>query len=83
MVEHIARSASWSERFSAAHAVWLSDRDIDLLASRAAAISHNPLSNLYLGGGVARVPELRGGGVPVGIGSDGRTAARPCALRGE
>ena len=51
--------------------MWLSDRDIDLLAESRAAISHNPLSNLYLGSGVARVPELRRRGVPVGIGSDG------------
>jgi 5-methylthioadenosine/S-adenosylhomocysteine deaminase len=71
MVEHIAELGLLSERFSAAHAVWLSDRDLDLLAESRAAISHNPLSNLYLGSGIARAPELLRRGVAVGIGSDG------------
>src|SRR5262245_31896108 len=44
---------------------------MDLMADAGAAVSHNPLSNLYLGSGIARVPELLRRGVTVGIGSDG------------
>ncbi|HYB40598.1 MAG TPA: amidohydrolase [Candidatus Methylomirabilis sp.] len=80
MVEHIAALGLLSERFSAAHAVWLSDRDLDLLADSGAAISHNPLSNLYLGSGIARVPELLRRGVPVGIGSDGPNCGSTASL---
>ena len=80
MVEHIAALGLLSERFSGAHAVWLADRDLDLMAERGAAISHNPLSNLYLGSGIARVPELLRRGVAVGIGSDGPNCGSTTSL---
>ena len=80
MVEHIAALGLLSERFSGAHAVWLDDRDLDLMAEHGAAISHNPLSNLYLGSGIARVPELLRRGVAVGIGSDGPNCGSTTSL---
>jgi guanine deaminase len=57
--------------FSGAHAVWIGDDDIRRLADRGAAVSHNPLSNLRLGAGVARAHAMRAGGVTVAIGTDG------------
>ena len=80
MVEHIAALGLLSERFSGAHAVWLEDRDLDLMAEHGAAISHNPLSNLYLGSGIARVPQLLRRGVVVGIGSDGPNCGSTTSL---
>ena len=80
MVEHAAALGLLSERFSGAHAVWLADGDLDLLATHRAAISHNPLSNLYLGSGIARVPDLVRRGVAVGIGSDGPNCGSTTSL---
>jgi len=80
MVEHIAALGLLSQRFSGAHAVWLDDRDMDLMAEHGAAISHNPLSNLYLGSGIARIPELLRRGVTVGIGSDGPNCGSTTSL---
>jgi cytosine/adenosine deaminase-related metal-dependent hydrolase len=80
MVEHAAALGLLSPRFLGAHGVWLGDRDLDLLAEHGAAISHNPLSNLYLGSGIARVPELRRRGVAVGIGSDGPNCGSTTSL---
>jgi guanine deaminase len=57
--------------FSAAHAVWIGDDDIRRLADRGGAVSHNPLSNLRLGAGVARAHAMKTGGVTVAIGTDG------------
>ena len=57
--------------FSAAHAVWIGDEDIRRLADRGAAVSHNPMSNLRLGAGVARAHAMHAGGVTVAIGTDG------------
>jgi cytosine/adenosine deaminase-related metal-dependent hydrolase len=71
MVEHIRELGLLSPRLSCAHSVWLDDRELDLLADGGAGVSHNPLSNLYLGSGIARVPQLLRRGVPVGLGSDG------------
>jgi guanine deaminase len=71
MVEHIRTLGLLSRRLSCAHAVWLTDRDVDLLAEAGVGVSHNPLSNLYLGSGVARAWDLVRRGVAVGVGSDG------------
>ena len=54
-----------------AHCVWLSDREIELLAQTGTAVAHCPTSNMKLASGAARVGDLRRAGVRVGIGSDG------------
>ncbi len=55
----------------AAHAVWLTGQEIELLARRSVAIAHCPSSNLKLAsGGVAPVVELRRAGAVVGLGTD-------------
>lgn len=58
-------------RVVAAHGVWLSDDDIELLAGANASVIHCPQSNLKLGSGIARIAALRQAGVRVGIGTDG------------
>jgi 5-methylthioadenosine/S-adenosylhomocysteine deaminase len=58
-------------RVLAAHAVWLDDDEIDLLAAHDVAVAHCPGSNGKLGSGVARVPRLLERGVRVGLGTDG------------
>jgi len=55
----------------AAHCVHLDDADIALLAERGVHVAHNPVSNLKLANGIARVPELRAAGVNVCLGTDG------------
>jgi 5-methylthioadenosine/S-adenosylhomocysteine deaminase len=54
-----------------AHCVWLTDREIDLLASTGTHVAHCPTSNEKLASGVAPVPKLRRAGVNVGLGTDG------------
>jgi len=54
------------------HTVWLSDRDIELMASSGCAAVHCLLSNLRLGDGVARLPAIHNAGVRVALGTDGR-----------
>jgi 5-methylthioadenosine/S-adenosylhomocysteine deaminase len=58
-------------RFTAAHAIWLTDDDLRLLAGRGAAIAHNPGSNMRLGNGMFRLRRALDLGVAVGIGTDG------------
>ncbi len=55
----------------AAHMVWPSDAEIQLLADAKVGVVHNPTSNMKTAAGIAPVPELRKAGVPVGIGTDG------------
>jgi 5-methylthioadenosine/S-adenosylhomocysteine deaminase len=54
-----------------AHAVWLDDAEIALLAERGVSVAHNPVSNMKLASGIARVDDLLKAGVAVGIGTDG------------
>ena len=61
----------WGPRSLAAHGVWLSTEDIQLLASRGVGVSHNPESNMKLASGTAKVPEMRAARIHVGLGTDG------------
>jgi 5-methylthioadenosine/S-adenosylhomocysteine deaminase len=54
-----------------AHCVHLSEPDCETLARRGAAVSYNPVSNMYLGSGVPPIPRLLDLGVCVGLGADG------------
>jgi cytosine/adenosine deaminase-related metal-dependent hydrolase len=80
MVEHIHKLGLLRHGFSGAHSVWLTDGDLDLMAEASASVCHNPLSNLYLGSGIARVPDLLRRGVAVGIGSDGLNCGSSASL---
>lgn len=54
----------------AAHCVWANDREIKLLSETGTHVAHNPVSNLALGNGVARIPEMMASGINVGLGTD-------------
>ncbi|MBI4788972.1 MAG: amidohydrolase [Chloroflexi bacterium] len=53
------------------HAVWLSDREINLLAETGSKVVHCPVANAYLGYGIAPVSKMLAMGIPVGLGTDG------------
>jgi 5-methylthioadenosine/S-adenosylhomocysteine deaminase len=60
---------------SAAHAIWISETDMDLLGRKGAQVSHNAGANLRLGSGIAAVREYIRHGVTVGIGTDGSASS--------
>jgi 5-methylthioadenosine/S-adenosylhomocysteine deaminase len=53
------------------HCVWLDDEEIALMGGRGAALAYCPASNMFLGDGITRLPELLRAGVRVGLGTDG------------
>lgn len=55
----------------AAHCVHVSDEDMELMVKKNITAAHNPVSNLKLGSGIARVPDLLNAGVNVALGTDG------------
>jgi len=67
---HLDRLGLFDGPALVAHAVHLTDEEIALLAERGVAVSHNPVSNLKLASGVARVPDLLRAGVTVSLGTD-------------
>ncbi|MDE1838030.1 MAG: amidohydrolase family protein [Euryarchaeota archaeon] len=57
----------------AAHGVWLTTREIELLARKGVAVAHCPSSNMKLasgGGGICPVTELRAAGATVAMATD-------------
>jgi len=58
-------------RLVAAHAVHLTDAEIETLAHHGASIAHCPSSNLKLASGLAPIAAMLARGINVGIGTDG------------
>ena len=54
-----------------AHCVHISDHEIQILKERGTSVSHNPVSNMMLGDGVAPVVAMLRSGVNVALGTDG------------
>ncbi|KAF8553474.1 Metallo-dependent hydrolase [Imleria badia] len=52
------------------HGVWLTEKEMKLIAARGAGVAHCPTSNFYLSSGMARVGMLLDHGVKVGLGTD-------------
>ena len=71
-VEWLAKIGFLNRRLSAAHCVWLTLKEVDLLKEAGVTAVHCPSSNMKLAsGGVAPVPEMRERGVNVALGTDG------------
>jgi 5-methylthioadenosine/S-adenosylhomocysteine deaminase len=60
-----------SPGFLASQCVQLTDSDRAIIAETGVKVSHMPLSNCEVGGGIAPVPELLEAGATVGLGTDG------------
>ena len=58
-------------RVSFEHGIWLTEADIQLVRETRTSITHNPISNMKLGSGIAPIPVLLEAGVNVAMGSDG------------
>src|SRR5499425_3944242 len=61
------------EQVALGHAIWVTDRDIDILAARRASITSHPSCNLGMRNGLAPVYEMARRGVNVAMGLDDKT----------
>ena len=71
------RAGGLTSRAILAHAIHLSDREVERLAESGAVIAHCPSSNLFLASGAMPLARYLAGGVRIGLGSD--VAAGPDA----
>ena len=55
----------------AAHCVWLSDEEIEIINRKKIRVAHNPGSNMKLASGVCPVPKLLDKKITVALGTDG------------
>ncbi|MEM8569763.1 MAG: amidohydrolase [Pseudomonadota bacterium] len=71
VIRHLDHLGLLDERTVLAHCVWLDDAEIEILAGRGATVAHNPMSNLKLASGFARITDMLSAGVRVTVGTDG------------
>ncbi|MFZ6016402.1 MAG: amidohydrolase family protein [Nitrospirota bacterium] len=69
-VEYLDSLGFLDERVLAAHCVWLTEREIELLSQRKVGVSHCIESNLKLASGIAPVVKMLNAGVEVTFGTD-------------
>jgi 5-methylthioadenosine/S-adenosylhomocysteine deaminase len=55
----------------AIHCVEMDDTDIELFAKHDVKVSHNPVSNMYLGSGIAPIMKMQKAGLTISLGVDG------------
>ena len=73
LVAHLDALGLISDRFTAAHGIWLDADDMARLGGHGASVAHNPASNMRLGNGVADVRAMLASGINVGLGTDAAT----------
>jgi cytosine/adenosine deaminase-related metal-dependent hydrolase len=70
-LQYYDRLGVLSGRAFASQCVQLDTHEVELLAQNDVRVSHMPLSNCEVGGGIAPVPAMLKAGVPVSLGTDG------------
>ncbi len=70
-VEYYRDLGILGEHVLASQCVKIDAKEIELLAASGVKVSHMPLSNCEVGGGIAPVPEMVDSGITVALGSDG------------
>jgi cytosine/adenosine deaminase-related metal-dependent hydrolase len=70
LVRYVHDQEVLTDRALVIHAIWVDDRDMDLMAESGCSIAHNPLCNLKLGSGIMPFRELIRRGINICLGSD-------------
>ena len=78
IARHGLTPAAWFEKMgifdlptAAAHCVWCTQDDLQILKAKGVSPIHNPTSNLKLGSGFAAIPDMVDMGLNVTLGTDG------------
>ncbi|MBT2660710.1 amidohydrolase [Bacillus sp. ISL-45] len=69
-VRHLEKLGFFERPSLVAHAVHVNDEDIQILAEKDVKVSHNVISNLKLGSGIAPIGKMLEKGVTVSLGTD-------------
>ena len=86
IVELLDKIGFLTDQFLAVHCVHLTQSEIRLLAERGVSISHNHAANLYLGSGIAPIPDCLRADINVSLGTDGAASnneSRHCPVQSE
>ncbi|MDA3940531.1 MAG: amidohydrolase [Spirochaetia bacterium] len=70
-VELYSKAGLLSPRMTAAHCIYVNDKDINLLKTSGTGVAHNVVANLKGGKGVSPALKMFDMGIPIGLGTDG------------
>ena len=81
-VEYLDSVGLLSDQLVAAHCIFVDADDIELLREKNVGVSHNMVSNVKAGKGVAPVLEMLAAGLDVGLGTDGPMSGNTLDMMG-
>ncbi|MBM9402774.1 amidohydrolase family protein [Gluconacetobacter azotocaptans] len=73
LVEHLDRLSVLGSNTTLGHAVWLSERDIELIAARGTSTTHHASCNLHVRNGISPIWHMMKQGVNVALGIDDKS----------
>jgi len=69
--EYLDKIGFLNDDVLAAHAVWLSDTEMEIIKEKRVKISHNPVSNMKLASGISPVAKMMDKAINLSLGTDG------------
>ena len=82
-VEYLDSIGILSERFIAAHAIFVSDSDIELMKARDIGVAHNMVANIKSAKGISPALKMHDKGLRVGLGTDGPMSGNTLDIIGQ
>jgi len=70
-IDYLDQLGILTDRLLAAHVVWPTATELELLAERGVGVAHCPQSNMKIAAGVAPVPQMIAADLDLGLGTDG------------
>lgn len=73
-LQYLEKTGALKRPVLAAHCIYITEEDMDLMAQKPIGVAYNPQSNMKLGSGIAPVTRMLSKGIKVGIGTDGTSS---------
>jgi cytosine/adenosine deaminase-related metal-dependent hydrolase len=73
LIQYADRMGVLGEHTLVIHAIWIDDRDLDVMAKAGCSVAHNPVSNLKIGSGIMPYRRIADRGINVCLGTDEST----------
>lgn len=82
-VEYLDSIGLLNERFIAAHAIFVTDSDIELMKKRDVGVAHNMVANIKSAKGVSPALKMHDEGLRIGLGTDGPMSGNTLDIIGQ
>ncbi len=69
-IEYVNDLGCLDERMQVIHAIWVDEKDMEIMAKSGCTVSHQPLCNLRIGSGIMPFRRMREHGIPICLGTD-------------